>query len=328
MGAGISMDGSTAELGNITPVIIVPGSWSRSQLRYQAEHIAAMAVNNVGLNCAAARILVTSRNWPQREEFLGYLADTLRERDARHLYYPGAERRMADVLDRHPAAQRLGAGASDSSPWILITGLDATDTDEPLFREEFFGPVLAEVVLGTESAEHHLYTSVEWVNGQLWGDLCAAIIIDAKSTRRRPVRNALESAVSELRYGTVAVNHWPAITYALGSAPWGAWGGAGSLSQSGVGFVHNSQMFSDIEKVVLRGPFRSHPKPIWFPGHGDAYEIGRRLTAFQARPSLRGLGAVMLAVIGAVLFSRSGVARPRTILPRVIRRRRDQLRRL
>ncbi len=45
----------TAELGNVSPVIVVPGKWTIPELRYQAEHVATMLVNNAGFNCVSAR---------------------------------------------------------------------------------------------------------------------------------------------------------------------------------------------------------------------------------------------------------------------------------
>src|SRR5581483_10159571 len=47
----------TAELGNVSPVIIVPGRWTIAELQYQAEHVATMLVNNAGFNCLAARVI-------------------------------------------------------------------------------------------------------------------------------------------------------------------------------------------------------------------------------------------------------------------------------
>src|SRR5450759_3281600 len=41
----------TAELGNLTPIIVVPGRWSPSDLDYHAENIATMLTNNAGFNC-------------------------------------------------------------------------------------------------------------------------------------------------------------------------------------------------------------------------------------------------------------------------------------
>ncbi len=55
----------TAELGSVSPVIVVPGTWSIAELRYQAEHVATMLVNNAGFNCVSARVVVTHAAWPR-----------------------------------------------------------------------------------------------------------------------------------------------------------------------------------------------------------------------------------------------------------------------
>ena len=38
--------------------IVVPGRWSDSELRFQAEHVATMKLHNAGHNCIAAQILL------------------------------------------------------------------------------------------------------------------------------------------------------------------------------------------------------------------------------------------------------------------------------
>ncbi len=63
----------TAELGNVSPVIVVPGTWTIAELQYQAEHVATMLVNNAGFNCLATRVVVTHAGWSQRDAFLGAL---------------------------------------------------------------------------------------------------------------------------------------------------------------------------------------------------------------------------------------------------------------
>ena len=55
----------TAELGNVSPIIVVPGRWTVAELRYQADHVATMLVNNAGFNCISARVVVTHAAWPR-----------------------------------------------------------------------------------------------------------------------------------------------------------------------------------------------------------------------------------------------------------------------
>ena len=72
----------SAELGNVSPVVIVPGTWSPRQIEYQAAHVATMLVNNAGFNCLTPRVLVTQRQWPQRGAFLEAL-ETKAEKKAK-----------------------------------------------------------------------------------------------------------------------------------------------------------------------------------------------------------------------------------------------------
>ena len=59
-----------AELGCVTPYIITPGNWSEGDMEYYADEIVAGLVHNAGHNCTKAEILVTDRDWPQREALI------------------------------------------------------------------------------------------------------------------------------------------------------------------------------------------------------------------------------------------------------------------
>ena len=48
----------TSELGNVSPVIIVPGQWKPRDLQFQAEHLATQMTQNNGFNCIAAKVIV------------------------------------------------------------------------------------------------------------------------------------------------------------------------------------------------------------------------------------------------------------------------------
>src|SRR2546428_1554611 len=60
----------TGELGNVSPVIVIPGSWKADDLAYQAEHIDTMLTNNAGFNCNATRVIIQNASWPQRNQLL------------------------------------------------------------------------------------------------------------------------------------------------------------------------------------------------------------------------------------------------------------------
>ncbi len=56
-----------AELGCVTPYIVVPGAWTPADIEYYADEIVAGLVHNAGHNCTKAELLVTAAEWPLRE---------------------------------------------------------------------------------------------------------------------------------------------------------------------------------------------------------------------------------------------------------------------
>lgn len=290
----------TGELGNVTPVIVVPGPWTDRDFRFQAQNIASMLVNNGGFNCIAVRVVVTPASWPGRRRLLDAVREALRQSPARHPYYPGAEDRWARFVEAHPEAERFGAEGPGCVPWTLIPNLSADTENEIAFTTESFNGVFGEVALEAPSTPEYLAAAVRFCNEQLWGTLAASLIVHPKSLHDRATGDAVEQAVAGLRYGTVAVNHWGALGFVLGSTPWGAYPGHPLDDiQSGNGFVHNSFLLdpADIEKTVLRGPFRMPMKPPWFVTNRAAADIAERFARLNASPrwgALPGLVAASL----------------------------------
>src|SRR5262245_34880020 len=59
----------SSELGNVSPVAIVPYTYTADELAFQARNVATMVANNASFNCNAAKMVVTSKEWPQRDQF-------------------------------------------------------------------------------------------------------------------------------------------------------------------------------------------------------------------------------------------------------------------
>jgi len=53
----------TSELGNITPVIVVPGPYDDRQIEAIAESLCGMVTQNASFNCVSAKMLVLPRGW-------------------------------------------------------------------------------------------------------------------------------------------------------------------------------------------------------------------------------------------------------------------------
>lgn len=284
----------TAELGNVSPVIVVPGPWSESDLEYQAENVVSMLVNNAGFNCNAARVVVQHEQWDLREDLLDEMRRVLATVPPRKAYYPGAEERFDRFSEAHGESfERFGAPSQEQLPWGLAADLDPENADDPFFRQEAFCSLFGETALPSSSPAAFVREAVDFANDRLWGTLNATLLVHPETLKDPEMRQAVEAAVADLRYGTVAINCWAAVGYGLGVTTWGAYPGHEPWDvQSGVGVVHNTLMFSQAEKSVVRSPFRSFPKPPWFVSHGTGSELARQLTRFENDRSLFRLPAV------------------------------------
>jgi acyl-CoA reductase-like NAD-dependent aldehyde dehydrogenase len=83
----------TAELGCVTPYIVVPSEepWSAEELAYQAMIACTSVVLNSGHNCNATEVIVTAKGWPQREQFLEAVKRFLDGTYQRYIWYPGSQ---------------------------------------------------------------------------------------------------------------------------------------------------------------------------------------------------------------------------------------------
>ena len=276
----------TAELGNVSPVIVVPGPWSAGDFAYQAENVVSMLTNNAGFNCNAARVIVQHAGWYRRDRFLDELRRIFATVPVRRAYYPGAGDRWSAFRDAHPEIETFGPRTRDTLPWALVPGVDPERADEICFSTEAFASVFAETALEAPSVAAFVDRAVEFCNERLWGTLNVTLIVHPASLRDQATADAVERAIANLRYGTVSINHWAAVGYGLVSLPWGAFPGHDAYDvQSGIGVVHNTPMFSRVQKSVVRSPFRAFPKPPWFVSHQTAHDLAAALTRFEADPS-------------------------------------------
>jgi hypothetical protein len=288
----------SAELGNVSPVIIVPGRWSRRQVRYQAQHVATMLVNNAGFNCVTPRVLITHRDWPQRREFLDELEVVLARVPTRLAYYPGAFERRDQFLAAHPVASQIGSGGHGVMSWTVIRDVDANNHDDVCFNVEAFCALTSETALDAATPEEFVTRAVEFCNDVVRGTLSMTLLVDPRSLRRGAVSCAVDRALDDLRYGCIGVNVWHALGILIGSTPWGAYPGhAPTDIQSGVGTVGNTYMFARPQKSIVRGPFVAWPMPAWFVTHRRSAEAIRRIFEVQCTLSWAEVPAALWAAL-------------------------------
>lgn len=285
----------TAELGCVSPVIVVPGDWSAAEMETQARSVAGMVTNNASFNCNAAKLVITHADWPQRDEFLRRLRLALAATPTRPAYYPGARGRFEAFVSAHSEATLLGSEpAAGHLPWTLASGVEPAPGSSALGREAFCG-VLAETPLPAPDGAAFLGAAVALCNEHVWGSLSAMLLVDPRT--ERALDGAVDRAVDALAYGGVAVNCWSALLFALCAPSWGAWPGNDRYDVgSGIGVVGgNTYLFDAPQKSVVRMPFEPWPTPSWFASHRQLSRLGRLLTRFEGAPGWHRLPAIALA---------------------------------
>jgi acyl-CoA reductase-like NAD-dependent aldehyde dehydrogenase len=111
----------TAELGCVTPCVIVPGQLTSSELTYLASHLTGGICANDSFNCVATKVIITSKNWPQRRALIDEMKKILATIPPRHAWYPGADQRYKAFLERYKQAETVGvANDADELPWAMF----------------------------------------------------------------------------------------------------------------------------------------------------------------------------------------------------------------
>ncbi|MFX0578230.1 aldehyde dehydrogenase family protein [Nocardia nepalensis] len=289
----------TSELGGVSPTIVVPGRWSKADLRFQAEHLATQRLHNNGYNCIAAQVAVISSDWPQKQQFLAELRAAIARTPARSDYYPGSADRVAAARSTYPRAQAIG-------PRTLIEGLIPTKGERAL-HTEYFAPVLGVIELPGDTGEF-LAEAVRVCNSEFEGTLGINVIAHPRSVKA--LGSEFETAIERLRYGTIAINAWTGLGYLTARATWGGFPGH-TLDdiQSGIGVVHNALLIEEPERSVIRGPFRPaprsvlhgeftlSPKPPWFVTNRTQATTLRRLTDFAKKPRISALPGIFASAL-------------------------------
>ena len=293
----------TSELGGVGPIIVLPGVWTRKDLRYQAEHVVTMRLHNGGYNCIAGQIIVLSSDWPQKDAFLAEVREVFENAPHRPAWYPGSVGRVDAVAAEYPRAERFGVGGGR-----LLVNITAEDDASMIQTVESFSPVLGVIEIAGVGQEF-LNAAVRTVNRDLLGTLGANIIAQPRDSKA--LGAGFREAIAGLEYGTIAINAWTGVGFSS-AAPWGAFPGHPLNDvQSGRGVVHNALLISEPERTVVTGPFRPFPrsfahgefalfpKPPWFVTSRSAASTGRKLAGFRAKPSWLRMPGVFAAAFRA-----------------------------
>jgi len=283
----------SSELGCVTPVLVLPGTWSDKDIAFQADQVAGMVAQNGSFNCNAAKAIVTWKGWPQREQFINAVSEVLKKTTPRKAYYPGAQQRYEAFLKQYPNHKVLGATGEGVVPWTLIPDVPAKTGEYALSTEAFCG-VIADTSLEAASAEDFIDKALAFANDTCWGTL-SCMVLAHPDTQKSPKFDAF---IAGLRYGGIAINGWAGSLFGLGQTTWGAFPGHSLTDiQSGRGVVHNTLLFDHPQKSVVRFPWRISPKPVWSPTHKTLHKVGERLFNIEAEPSVLRIPPLLVAAL-------------------------------
>ena len=270
----------TSELGNVTPIIIHPGKWSTSDIKYQARKIVTAKLNNNGFNCIAAQVVVLPDGWGQTETLIKFVKHYMSKAKERKAYYPESIERL-ERLEKDKGYERVNA-LSCVTPHLTreIKAYSKFEIDEVWSSTIYFKKI------EYTSIEDFANKAIDYCNDELWGNLGISVII--KDHDRKFNKHITNLYIEKLNYGTVAVNEWAAIGYIIPQLPWGGFpGNRDNDIQSGQSVVHNSMLFESPLKGVVNTKFRISRiiDPPWFVTNKKARRLFRNLTYYQINNS-------------------------------------------
>ncbi|MGZ6733961.1 MAG: aldehyde dehydrogenase family protein [Nocardioides sp.] len=281
----------TSELGGVSPIIVVPGTWSKGDLRFQAEHVVTQRLHNAGHNCIGGQALILSADWDQKDAFLAEIRGVLEEITPRSPWYPNGQA----SIDRAKAT--YGADAEQVGSALLVAMKDESPSE--LYDGEYFAAVLGITELPGTGADF-LANAVDFANNRLDGTLGGSVIVHPKDIKAMGER--FDELVAELKYGAVGINVWSGVAFLLGGATWGAYPGHTlDAVGSGIGVVHNTHLMDHVEKTVVSGPFHMFPasvlngeltlapRPPWFVTAKTSATVGKALAALAGKRTWLGV---------------------------------------
>ncbi len=270
----------TSELGNVTPIIIHPGKWSTSDIKYQARKIVTAKLNNNGFNCIAAQVVVLPDGWGQTETLIKYVKYYMNKAKERKAYYPESIERLEN-LEKDKGYERVNA-LSCVTPHLTreIKAYSKYEIDEVWSSTIYFKKI------EYTSVEDFANKAIDYCNNQLWGNLGVSVII--KDHDRKFNEHITNLYIDRLKFGTIAINEWAAIGYIIPQLPWGGYpGNRDNDIQSGQSVVHNSMLFESPLKGVVNTKFRISRliDPPWYVTNKKARRLFKNLTYYQIENS-------------------------------------------
>jgi aldehyde dehydrogenase (NAD+) len=256
-GAAPHLTPVTLELGGKSPVIVA----ADADVDVAAKRIAWMKLMNSGQTCVAPDYVLVDAKI--RDELVSKVGETIKgfESDqpkGRRIVNQRQYDRLAGYLTATQGTVALGGGTDAADLRIQPTLVVDPDPDEPLMKEEIFGPILP--VLTVQSLDD----AIKFVNSRP-KPLAAYLFTKAKNVRERVIK--------EIPAGGMVVNHL-AFQVTTAKLPFGG------VGPSGMGAYHGKWGFDEFShrKSVLTKPTRPDLSSFIYPPYTEkAWKLARRL---------------------------------------------------
>jgi aldehyde dehydrogenase (NAD+) len=256
-GAAPHLTPVTLELGGKSPVIIA----ADADVDVAAKRIAWMKVLNAGQTCVAPDYVLADA--AIRDELVRKIGDAITQFEASspkgmRIVNKRQFERLTGYLAETKGTIALGGGSDPSELRIQPTVVVDPDPDEPLMKNEIFGPVLP--VISVQSLDD----AIKFVNSRP-KPLSAYLF-----TKTRAIR---EKVIKEVPAGGMLVNH---LAFQVGTAKL-PFGGVGP---SGMGAYHGRWGFEEFShhKSVMTKPTRPDLSSVIYPPYTEkAWKLARRL---------------------------------------------------
>jgi acyl-CoA reductase-like NAD-dependent aldehyde dehydrogenase len=286
-----------AELGGVTPMIIVPGKWTQKEIDHQASQISATKHGNGGHACISPQVVIVDDDWPQKAQFLSRLRHYLAEAPTEVCYYPGGMENYEKFRTHYPQAEILGQKKKYFDNQLNPLFIPEVENDALALNEEAFTMVLAQTSIKGTGGDPltFLNKAVDFCNDKVFGNLGCSVFVDPRTAGS--IGPGIDDCIARLEYGIIGVNIWCGMIAIFPQLTWGAFPGNTARNiESGAGQLGNGYMFDQIEKSVLWTPMIS---PIHIENaKPKILKVVQRLGYYVIKPSWTRL----LRLWGALVF--------------------------